>query len=305
MKRLALAAFALSACTTDIGPPAQPGDVVDERCDNGGVAVGFPLRPGSYTVGQGNDGAFSHSGLNQFAFDFTVDVGTEVIAARGGTVVYVVDGFGEGGPSIDKAHEANVIVVDHGGGTFDSYLHLEAGSLDVSVGDVVGTGDLLARSGNSGFTSGPHLHFAVVDATMQSLPACFQPGDLVPAGNSTVEAVASPAQDFASYPRSFIGRDVFAANNVVLDTDIVAFGLEGTVHVEGRVTDGKDSAVAFIGTPGTTDVLKVVTAAVDADGAFVIDLDTSGTAGVRQFGVASAVAGQRFEASVTAPAIIK
>jgi len=305
MKRVAVVALALSACTTDIGPPAQPGDVVDERCANGGVAVGFPLRPASYTVGQGNDGAFSHSGLNQFAFDFTLDVGTDVIAARGGTVVYVVDGFGEGGPSIDKAHEANVIVVDHGGGTFDSYFHLEAGSLDVSVGDVVGTGDLLARSGNSGYTSGPHLHFAVVDATMQSLPACFQPGDLVPASDSTVEAVASPAQDFASYPRSFIARGAFAANNVLLDTDLVAFGLEGTVHIEGHITDDKGSAVAFIGTPGEPTVIKNVTATADASGAFVIDLDTAGTAGIRQFGVTSAVADQNFNAPATAPVIIK
>jgi len=307
MKRIAIVAVAaLAACTTPIAPPpVNPGDIVDDECAGGGVAVGFPLRAGDYTVGQGNGGAFSHTGINQYGFDFTVDVGTDVIAARGGTVVFVIDGFGEGSADVSKAAEANIIVVDHGGGTFDSYFHLEAGSFAVGLGDTVQSGDLLAKSGNSGFTSAPHLHFAVVDAAMQSVPACFAPGDLVPATNDVVAAVASPLEDAASYPRSAWASDLFSSTNIAIDNDVEAFAIDGTVHIEGRVTDGKSIAIAFLAPFGGGDAINIVSAATDADGAFVLDYDASGFPGVRTFGLTSGEPEVRFNVGVLAPVVVK
>jgi hypothetical protein len=265
---LVLGAVVAAAGCFDVTPGA--GDVVDDACPGGGVAVGWPVRPGSYTVSQGPGGAFSHTGINAHAFDFDVDKGTDVIAARSGTVVLVIDGFGDGGDDINKAKEANLVVVDHGGGTFDSYLHLEAGSIVVEVGDTVDSGELLGKSGNSGYTSGPHLHFAVVDATMQSLPACFAP-DLVPDTNDVVDAVDSPLADPGSFPRSTLPRDLFADNNIELDNDVVAFSIDGTLHIEGHVTDSNQRAAVFLSPYGGGEVEAQLLDDVDDAGAFVLD----------------------------------
>ncbi len=293
MKRLCLFVALCAACTP-VAPSSGDDIVVDDECADGGVAVGFPLRPGDYTIGQGNGGAFSHSGVNAFGFDFTVDEGTDVIAARSGTVVFVVDGFGPGGADANLAAKANIIVIDHGAGTFDSYFHLQAGSVALGVGDTVNSGQFLARSGNSGFTSAPHLHFAVVDAAMQSLPACFQPGDLVPATNDVVSAVVSPLSDPGVFPRSTLAADTFADAGVVIDNEIVAFALAGTLHVEGHVTDGNSRAAIYLAAYGGFDAVAQVVVDVDADGAFVADLAAGALRGVFTLGMSSVKADNGF-----------
>jgi murein DD-endopeptidase MepM/ murein hydrolase activator NlpD len=67
--------------------------------------------------------------------------------------------------------------VRHSDGTLGEYLHLLKGSLKVEAGDSVAAGQLLALSGNSGYTRGPHLHFMVFRAkdskTRESLPIRF------------------------------------------------------------------------------------------------------------------------------------
>ena len=67
-----------------------------------------------------------------------VDVG-QLIAARGGTVVHVQDGFEKGGADPDLLQRANIVVVAHGDGTVASYGYLAPGIL-VSVGDSVAGG---------------------------------------------------------------------------------------------------------------------------------------------------------------------
>lgn len=305
---LGLLPLSLTACPTLDDPPVDGGPFVDVACGSGpaagGVAVGFPLAPGSYTVGQGNDGAFSHSGLNQFAYDFTVDVGTDVVAARGGTVVLVVDGFGPGGPDPALATAANFVVVDPGGGSFDSYFHLLADNIAVDVGDVVGSGDLLGLSGNSGFSSAPHLHFAVVDALLQSRPSCFAPGDQSPGDGDVVDAVDSPLADPVAPQRSLLAADTFADSGIVIDNDVVAFAIDGTLHVEGRVTDGNQRAAVFLSPAQGGDAVVQVLVDVDAGGAFVADLDASGFPGVMGLGMSSVDDDRRFGVDRLAPVVV-
>ncbi|MDR0885604.1 MAG: M23 family metallopeptidase [Clostridiales Family XIII bacterium] len=82
--------------------------------------------------------------------DFTASVGTPVYAADSGVVVSCEqDGSGYG----------NIIVVDHGGGIETAYAHLSA--FTVSPGTRVMRGDQIASSGNTGRSTGPHLHFEV------------------------------------------------------------------------------------------------------------------------------------------------
>ena len=58
-------------------------------------------------------------------------------------------------------NDANCVLVQHRDGTVGTYVHLQKGGNKVKVGDWVRAGNLIGLSGNTGFTSGPHLHFAV------------------------------------------------------------------------------------------------------------------------------------------------
>ena len=77
-------------------------------------------------------------------------VGTEVIAPAPGVVVLA---------DPDLYYEGGTVFLDHGHGLVSVFMHLS--SVDVAAGDIVQTGDLLAQTGNTGRTTGPHLHWAV------------------------------------------------------------------------------------------------------------------------------------------------
>jgi murein DD-endopeptidase MepM/ murein hydrolase activator NlpD len=59
--------------------------------------------------------------------------------------------------------DGNHIVINLGDGVYAFYAHLQKGSVLVSVGDRVKRGQVLAKLGNTGNTSGPHLHFHLMD----------------------------------------------------------------------------------------------------------------------------------------------
>lgn len=118
----------------------------------------------SFKVTQGYHGTFSHTGPDEFATDWKMPVGTPVLAAREGVVVSVKDQFEKGGANRKFEDCANMIVIQHIDGTMAHYCHLSPRSAKVRLGQKVRAGDLLAASGNTGFTSGPHLHFAVFKA---------------------------------------------------------------------------------------------------------------------------------------------
>ncbi|MGW0082082.1 M23 family metallopeptidase [Streptomyces sp. NPDC003393] len=97
----------------------------------------------------GSHWAHKHSGQ-----DFAVPIGTEVVAAHGGTVVKAGP-YGGG----DGSAYGNAIVIKHADGRYSQYAHLSR--IDVKVGQVVATGQHIALSGNTGNSTGPHLHFEV------------------------------------------------------------------------------------------------------------------------------------------------
>ena len=135
----------------------------------------------SFPVVQGFNGGYSHQGLAKFAVDFAMPVGSEVHAARGGTVVDVESSHNKGGASRRYGRYANFIVIEHDDGTTGEYYHLKQHGAIVGVGDKVKQGQLIGLSGNTGFTSLPHLHFAVYKALpngdTQSLPFKFDSAD--------------------------------------------------------------------------------------------------------------------------------
>ena len=139
-----------------------------------------------YRVDQCFNGRYSHFGDFEYAVDWNMPMGSPVHAARGGVVVGVMDAHGEGGPSRDYENLCNYVMIKHADGTIGEYDHLRAFSAKVKVGDKIKTGDLLALSGNSGFTTGPHLHFFVYKALdggkRQSFPVRFKLDEVAGAG---------------------------------------------------------------------------------------------------------------------------
>jgi hypothetical protein len=138
----------------------------------------LPYTPGSkFKVTQGYNGKFSHKGSNRYAIDWQMPEGTEVRAARGGVVVRVKDDSNQGGPSLKFDPLNNYVLIRHDDGTLGHYCHLKKGGTKVHVGQTVTTGQVIALSGNTGFSSGPHLHFCVFRAKdgreRESIPVKF------------------------------------------------------------------------------------------------------------------------------------
>lgn len=118
----------------------------------------LPFKKGAkYRIEQGYNGRFTHQG--EKSLDFNLPEGTQVRAARAGVVVSVMQGFKGSCLREDCKAMANRVLVYHNDGTIAEYSHLAYNGARVAVGDSVNRGDLLALSGNTGYTRGPHLHF--------------------------------------------------------------------------------------------------------------------------------------------------
>jgi hypothetical protein len=113
----------------------------------------------TYSCTQSNGGQTSHTGLAQYAWDFGMPLGTNVLAARGGTVLLIKMNSMVGGCSNMYANDANYVLIDHGDNTAGLYLHVEGNSSNLQVGNQVAAGDVIARVGQTGWSCGPHLHF--------------------------------------------------------------------------------------------------------------------------------------------------
>jgi len=117
--------------------------------------LNFPLEKHILTQGYGNTKFAKSSGFYKSAFhnglDFGISTGTNVLAADDGKVVAV----GNNG----KYAYGRYVAIDHGNGMITMYGHLS--SAKVSRGDTVKAGDSIAKSGNTGNSTGPHVHFTV------------------------------------------------------------------------------------------------------------------------------------------------
>jgi murein DD-endopeptidase MepM/ murein hydrolase activator NlpD len=123
-----------------------------------GDAYPLPWRGGPFSVSQGANGGYSHfTPKSRYAIDISMPVGTPVIASRGGVVVKTENR--QSGRGRDPS--GNFVRVLHADGTMAVYLHLSQGSVRVREGERVRQGTQLGLSGNTGNSTGPHLHFVV------------------------------------------------------------------------------------------------------------------------------------------------
>jgi len=96
------------------------------------------------------------------AIDITMPVGTPIVAARGGVVFKTIAEHSNSG-ALDEAfrNKANLVRVLHDDGTIGNYVHLMPQGVAVQEGEVVRAGKLIGYAGSTGFSAGPHLHFAI------------------------------------------------------------------------------------------------------------------------------------------------
>ncbi|TVR92916.1 MAG: DUF4124 domain-containing protein [Wenzhouxiangellaceae bacterium] len=140
----------------------------------------LPLPPeGEFLIGQAFGGEFSHNEpANYHAVDISMPIGTPVHAARAGVVMDKARWFSSSGTRRDyHGHRANYVRILHDDGSMAVYAHLDYNGVSVRPGQQVRRGQVIGRSGNTGFSTGPHLHFVVqVNRDMQlvSVPFEFQ-----------------------------------------------------------------------------------------------------------------------------------
>jgi len=101
------------------------------------------------------------AGDGEYAWDYGMPVGSPVLATIGGQVLRYAQHFGEGRAEARFRGKDNFVVIRHDDGTLGTYCHLHQRSIKVQVHQRVEPGTVIGLSGNSGYTSGPHLHFHV------------------------------------------------------------------------------------------------------------------------------------------------
>jgi murein DD-endopeptidase MepM/ murein hydrolase activator NlpD len=161
-------------------PPSilKPDPLPEPREMKPGGISGFrlPFAAGlELPIVQGWNSKFSHHGLAAYAYDIHMDLDTDVLAAAAGLVAFVHDGETAcGGPEL--FNKANYVTIYHADGSATLYMHLT--SVAVKVGDIVAAGQVIGKSGNTGYTQcTPHLHFARQHqgkGVTQSVPFYFQ-----------------------------------------------------------------------------------------------------------------------------------
>ena len=111
----------------------------------------------AYQVTQGNFGSYSHYTTNgKYAIDFAMPSGATVSASASGKVKTVSN----------HSQLGRFVVIDHGGGVCTQYAHLSSAS--VKAGQSVARGTKIGASGNTGWSTGPHLDFRVTNCAYTS-----------------------------------------------------------------------------------------------------------------------------------------
>jgi hypothetical protein len=155
--------------------------------DNRNPTVASPLTgfchplDGAGYLSQGIRGS-THQGRMEYAYDLAASIGTPVYAMRAGRVIGVQDRYPDTGGGAENISKFNYVLIEHDGGYRSAYLHLKQGfrgQVQVKAGDTVEIGQLIGYSGNSGWSSGPHLHVELQE-----------PGDAYSFGQTVPFAIA-------------------------------------------------------------------------------------------------------------------
>lgn len=131
---------------------------------------------GARSISQGNGGSFSHQPgtADHYAIDVPMPTGTPLYASRAGYVAFVEESNTkstyEACPSSPTNCQVagssdNYVLVIHNDGTMSRYTHLQYNGGAVVAGQQIAVNQLIGYAGNTGFSTGPHLHFATYRTT--------------------------------------------------------------------------------------------------------------------------------------------
>jgi hypothetical protein len=149
-----------------------PGDPSAQPID---YEYRLPFDYARVRVDQGPGGSFSHNDpQNRHAVDFALAEGTPIVAVREGMVMQVESDFDKAGLNREKyGGRANFIRLLHDDGSMAVYAHLKPEGVQVRTGQRVRQGERIGLSGNTGFSTAPHLHFVLQvnrGMRLQSIP---------------------------------------------------------------------------------------------------------------------------------------
>jgi murein DD-endopeptidase MepM/ murein hydrolase activator NlpD len=155
----------------------------------------FPLGQ-QYMISQGFDNDITHKDPpSMYAVDIVMPVGTPILAARAGKIMDMEDDFHGAAQKERYLTRSNHVRILHDDGTMAVYAHLQANSLRIRQGAQVKRGQWIANSGNTGYSSGPHLHFVIqlnAGMSLESLPFRFitaSGGTMTPAEQVMIDGV--------------------------------------------------------------------------------------------------------------------
>lgn len=195
-------------------------------CRSSGIVwVNAPFESGFIAnITQSFHGYYSHNGAMLYAVDFPVDENTTISAALPGVVIQIVEHHTGGCPSVDCVNQSNYVIIDHGDSTFAMYAHLTYNGVLVDVGDIIHRGQTIALSGNTGWSTEPHLHFEVKDIYGQSMPVRFN--ELFSLSNGVAFWGASIVSNNTlivqgvNHTTSLCEYDLFLSFGILLNSDI-------------------------------------------------------------------------------------
>ncbi len=207
-------------------------------------------------------------------------VGTPVLAVAAGRVVRVIDHFPNNRAGVrasTSAGESNLVEIDHGGGCICVYAHLDQNGVWVRPGQRVVRGQCIARSGNSGSSSGPHLHYEVRNVMGRSTPSSFiewpAGGGVPKEGDRVTSRNELDPRSLDEYVESRLPTDAFASQGVILNepTPTACFVSTQTEYtLMGRGRRGITSACLMLVDPMTAKDVYRVPAQTDEQGRFRI-----------------------------------
>lgn len=122
-------------------------------------------------ITQGNCSPVSHNSSQRYAYDIGMDIGTSIVASRAGTVLEIEESFTDGSACPNN----NFVYIEHADGSVAAYFHLTKNGALVNAGDSITQGQPIALSGNTGCSTGAHLHFVVFKTNRKekSIPVTF------------------------------------------------------------------------------------------------------------------------------------
>lgn len=231
-----------------------------------------------FRVTQGNGGSSTHMEL--YAWDFPMPVGSPVLAAAAGVVVDLRDRVaGSSGVDQGESQAENFVAIDHGGGLKSIYAHLDFQGVAVNIGQLVPAGQVIGYSGNTGFSTAPHLHYEVRDALDQSVSTgffeSFRADGIAQVDDEMTSRNIVDSTSVDGFRSSTMPRQAFAANDIeLLDDELPAFlfETETAYMIRGRVLDGRRRVCAALVDPESFETVLCELAPVQENGEFTISL---------------------------------